>query len=81
MKFFKTDFSLKHITLEMDGKHYLIKFRSSFLQGVHDVVICEGDGYFFVENENYKIKDTYPPIQARIGELVFLARRWVNRKN
>lgn len=34
----------------------------------------------FIDNVNAKIKDTYPPIQARIGELVSLAKRWITRR-
>lgn len=77
MKFFGTDFALKYVTFEVEGKTYFVTFRQSFLRGVHNVQVFKGSESHFMFDSSAKIKDTYPPIQARIEELVSLVERWL----
>lgn len=74
MKLLGTDFSVKYIILEMDGKSYIVQFRDNLRKGVHDVKVWSKDGEVKV-----KIIGTYPPWKKVIVEWWILLSVWLKR--
>lgn len=67
MKFLDTDFSLKYIVAEIDGKKISISFYDTFWKGIHDVSLYT-DG----KKEDIKIESTYPGFVRKIQEAILL---------
>ena len=64
MKIFDTDFTVKYIIFELDGKRYIVQFRDSLLKGMYDIsVICDGC------KADAKILGAYPPLKRIIKEI------------
>lgn len=68
MKLFGVDTSLKWIDFELDGTHYSIHFKDSFLRGVHEVSVWKGKGAGY-SSTTAKIESTYPKYLTRLKEI------------
>lgn len=69
MKFLGTDFSMKYIIVELDGREYILSFRETFIKGVYDVSLIVGGVTYHV-----KIKDAYPGVFRKAREGALLVR-------
>lgn len=65
MKIFGIDMSVKYIQYELNGKQYLVQFRSNLRKGIYDVSVWDDIG-----ETDAKIIFAYPSLRRTIGELV-----------
>lgn len=68
MRIFGLDTSLKWINFEVDGIHYSVHFKESFLKGVYEVSIWKGTGKVHLPIQA-KIESAYPTLKKRIKEI------------
>lgn len=69
MKLLGTDFGMKYIIAEIDGKEVLVSFRDSYWRGVHSISFRING-----RKHDVKIKGTYPGFIRRIQEAVILIK-------
>lgn len=69
VKFLGTDFGIKYIIAEINGKEVLVSFRDSYWKGIHSAS-------FRINGikQNVKIKGAYPGFIRRIQEAVILIK-------
>lgn len=67
MKICKTDFSMKFVIAEIDGKDILVQFYDTHRKGVYNASV-------FVDGKEAKIISTYPGFIRRIQEAVLLIK-------
>lgn len=66
MKIFGIDMSVKYIRYELNGKKYLVQFKSNLIKGIYDVSVWDDD----IGETDAKIIFAYPSLRRTIGELV-----------
>lgn len=62
----KTDYGIKYIFFDLEGKKYLISFKDTFLKGIYGVSVSagiDGKGYAQVDAT---IEECYPGICGRL---------------
>lgn len=62
----KTDYSIKYIFFDLEGKKYLISFRDTFFKGVHAVSVSTGTDGKGYGCENAIIEECYPGFIERL---------------
>lgn len=62
----KTDYSLKYIFFEDDGREYCVMFKSTFLKGIYDIKVRRWDTGEDVPGE----KECYPNLIERIKDRI-----------
>lgn len=84
MKLFGVDTAIKWINIEIDDQCYSVHFKDSFIKGIHEISIYQGEAgsSFMEEIKNAKIKSRYPSVWQRVREVLLLIKiRIVSRIN
>ncbi len=65
MKIFGIDMSVKYIRYELNGKKYLVQFKSNLIKGIYDVSVWDDD----IGETDAKIILVYPPLKKTLAIL------------